>query len=306
MELTTERLILRPFDDEDAESVFLYARDPRVGPRAGWQPHESVEESLDIIRTILSEKHTYAVCLKTDGDAVGAVGLTLGEAAGTDGKPEEGELGCWLGVPFWGNGYIPEALGALIRYAFETLHLKRLWYGYFEGNGQSRRVQEKCGFRYHHTEDKRWVPAFEEYRTEHLSVLTYEDWRETHPYRLYLSHSVFPTPDIERTAEFYREKLGFLRVDYLDAAEPHVCLYRDGIEFILTQSRGGQAVIPNHILYGYGGDAYIITDSQEALQREFEEKGVTIVKRLQKTDYHNREFAVEDIDGRWLYFGIKE
>ena len=82
-------------------------------------------------------------------------------------------------------------------------------------------------------------------------------------------------------------------------------LYRGGVEFILTQSNG-QKVIPDHILYGYGGDAYVIVKDQQALQDELEEKGVTIIQRLYKTDYHNQEFAIEDIGGRWLYFGIKE
>ena len=122
---------------------------------------------------------------------------------------------------------------------------------------------------------------------------------------LYASHCVFPTPDIERTAEYYREKLGFRRVDYLNAKEKHICLYRDGVEFILTQSLS-QKVIPNRVLYGYGGDAYVIVKDQQSLQDEYEAKGVTIVQRLHKTDYHNREFVIEDIDGRWIYFGIKE
>ena len=122
---------------------------------------------------------------------------------------------------------------------------------------------------------------------------------------LFASHCVFPTPDIRRTAEYYVEKLGFRRVDYLDAKEKHICLYRDGVEFILTQS-DGREVVPNRELYGYGGDAYVIVRDQQALQDEYEAKGVNIVRKLHKTDYHNREFVLEDIDGRWIYFGIKE
>lgn len=123
--------------------------------------------------------------------------------------------------------------------------------------------------------------------------------------KLYVSHPVFPTPDIVKTAEYYADKLGFRRVDYLDATEKHICLYRDDVEFILTQSNG-QRVIPNRELYGYGGDAYIIVKDQQSLQDEYETKGVKIAQRLHKTDYHNQEFAIEDIDGRWIYFGIKE
>lgn len=91
---------------------------------------------------------------------------------------------------------------------------------------------------------------------------------------LFASHCVFPTADICRTAEYYQDKLGFGRVDYPDAQEKHICLYRDGVEFILTQSNG-QTVMPNHVLYGYGGDAYVIV---RVLQDEYESKGVKIIK----------------------------
>lgn len=123
--------------------------------------------------------------------------------------------------------------------------------------------------------------------------------------KLLASHCVFPTPDICRTAEYYHDKLGFRRVDYLDSQEKHICLYRDGVEFILTQSNG-QEVIPNRKLYGYGGDAYVIVKDLQTLQDEYESKNVRIVKYLCKTDYNNREFVIEDVDSRWIYFGIKE
>ena len=123
--------------------------------------------------------------------------------------------------------------------------------------------------------------------------------------KLIASHCVFPAPDIHKTAEYYVEKLGFRRVDYLDAKEKHICLYRDGVEFILTQANT-QRVFPNRELYGYGEDAYVISESQQELQDEFEKKGVKIVQPLRKTDYNNLEFSIEDIDGRWICFGIKQ
>lgn len=119
------------------------------------------------------------------------------------------------------------------------------------------------------------------------------------------SHCVFPTPDIEKTAQYYVDSLGFRAVAYLDAGEPHICLYRDQTEIILTRSNGTK-VMPNRELYGYGYDAYFITDDQEGLQNEFESAGVKIARRLSRTDYHNREFVVEDIDRRWIGFGIKQ
>ncbi|MDP4097230.1 VOC family protein [Paenibacillus sp. P96] len=118
------------------------------------------------------------------------------------------------------------------------------------------------------------------------------------------SHCVFPTPDMPKTAAFYEQKMGFRVVQYMNAVEPHICLYRDTTEIILTQANK-QRVIPNRELYGYGYDAYFITKDQEELQKEFINSNVKIVRSLGNTDYNNREFVVEDIDGRWLAFGIK-
>lgn len=121
---------------------------------------------------------------------------------------------------------------------------------------------------------------------------------------LYMSHCVFPTPNIERTSNYYEKVMGFKAVKYLDSKEPHICLYRDSTEIILAKSNG-QEVIPNRKLYGYGYDAYFITDNQEELQEELTDAGANVVRPLFHTDYHNQEFVVEDIDGRWIGFGIK-
>lgn len=120
-----------------------------------------------------------------------------------------------------------------------------------------------------------------------------------------MSHCVFPTPNINKTADYYCKYLGFRAVKYLDVSQPHICLYRDNTEIILLDS-GDNKVIPNRKLYGYGYDAYFITDTQKELQDEFRTKGVKVVRLLTETDYHNQEFVIEDIDGRWIGFGIKE
>ena len=178
MILETERLILRPWVDADAESLYEYAKDERVGPAAGWLPHGSVEESREIIRTVLSEPETYAVCLKEDNRAVGSIGLMAGAESMLDLPANEGEIGYWIGVPFWGRGLIPEAVRELIRYAFEELGLETLWCGYFDGNEKSKRCQEKCGFVYHHTKEKLYWKATDRTYTEHVTRLTHEEWEK--------------------------------------------------------------------------------------------------------------------------------
>ena len=73
--MENDRIILRPWRDSDAETLFKWASDPDVGPRAGWAPHKSVEESLEIIRTVFKDAlHTWAIELKETGEAIGAMG----------------------------------------------------------------------------------------------------------------------------------------------------------------------------------------------------------------------------------------
>ena len=174
--LNTDRLILRPWADADAESLYEYAKDDRVGPIAGWPPHTSVENSREIIQTVLSAPGTYAVCLKDDHKPIGSIGLMIGKQSNIDLPDTEGEIGYWIGVPFWGQGLIPEAAREIIRYAFTEKRLETLWCGYFDGNDKSRRVQEKCGFSYHHTnKDVHWK-LMNDIRTEHITRLTKEEW----------------------------------------------------------------------------------------------------------------------------------
>ena len=177
--LETKRLILRPWREEDGEDLYEYAKDPAVGPPAGWPPHTDVENSREVIRKYLSGAETYAVCLK-DGKPVGSVGLKLkGQTDMTD-RDDECELGYWLGKPFWGQGIIPEAARELLRHAFEDLNMRAVWCGYYEGNEKSRRVQQKLGFIYRYTTHDLDVPLVNEKRTGHTSLLTREQWEKEH------------------------------------------------------------------------------------------------------------------------------
>ncbi|GEM_PF-143535 len=175
--LQTGRLILRPWEESDAENLYKYAKDPAIGPPAGWKPHESVEESREIIKNVLNGPEAYAVCLKEDGKPIGAIELMLGGSSVNELKNnDECELGYWIAKPFWGQGLIPEAAKELLRRAFEDLEISKVWCGYYDGNEKSKRVQEKLGFKYQYTNDGVFVPAFNETRTEHMSCITKEEW----------------------------------------------------------------------------------------------------------------------------------
>ena len=178
MTFETERLILRPWREDDAESLYKYASDPEVGPKAGWPPHTSVEDSRQIIRQVLSVPETYAVCLKESGEAVGSVGLKMGDATDMTDRADECELGYWIGRPFWGQGLIPEASRELLRHAFEELNMQAVWCGYYDGNTKSRRVQDKLGFVYPHTTEGLEVRLMNEIRTGHVMLMTKETWKK--------------------------------------------------------------------------------------------------------------------------------
>ena len=89
---------------------------------------------------------------------------------------DECELGYWLGKPFWGRRIMPEAVREMLRHAFEDLGMQKVWVGYYEGNEKSKRVQEKCGFKYQWKSENVDVPLMHEKRTGHVSLMTKEDW----------------------------------------------------------------------------------------------------------------------------------
>lgn len=174
--LQTKRLLLRRWREEDADSLFLYASDPEVGPAAGWLPHRSREESLEVIRTVLNGAECYAICERGETRAIGAVELRLNGHTDLTQRDDECELGYWLGRPFWGRGYMLEAARELLRHGFEDLAMHAIWCGYYDGNFKSKRVQEKLGFLHHHTCEAVPVPLLHEVRVGHTSLMTRERW----------------------------------------------------------------------------------------------------------------------------------
>lgn len=176
--METERLILRKWKETDAEDLFEYARAPDVGPIAGWPPHRSVEESLDVIRNVFDGAECYAICEKENGKAIGAIELKLNGHTDMTERDDECELGYWLGKPFWGRGYMPEAAKEIIRHGFEDLGMNTIWCGYYDENRKSARVQEKLGFVYHHTCNEVPVPLLNEVRVGHTNIMTKAHWAE--------------------------------------------------------------------------------------------------------------------------------
>ena len=102
MEFQTKRLILRRWKEEDAASLFKYAKNPNIGIIAGWSPHTSIENSIEIIRTVMSADETYAVVLKETNEPIGSIGLMTLRSNLFSAKMTENEceIGYWIGGPY--------------------------------------------------------------------------------------------------------------------------------------------------------------------------------------------------------------
>lgn len=146
--LFTDRLTLRPWTEEDLSDLYEYASVDGVGQMAGWVPHRNLEESTRILNSFIRHKKTFA--LEHQGKVIGSIGV---EAYNEDHYPElaalQGrEIGYVLSKNYWGKCLMPEAVGAVISYLFNSVGLDFIICGHFDWNGQSKRVVEKCGFQY--------------------------------------------------------------------------------------------------------------------------------------------------------------
>ena len=143
--LTTTRLVLRPFHSSDAKTVQRLAGDRAIADTTLNIPHPYTEE--DARTWIESQPESFAAGTGVsfaievrDGDLVGSIGLAT-QGAGC------AELGYWIAVPHWNRGYATEAAGAVLRHAFETMGLRRVFAQHFDRNPPSGRVLEKIGMR---------------------------------------------------------------------------------------------------------------------------------------------------------------
>ena len=146
--LTTPRLILRPWRESDLDDFYEYASVDGVGQMAGWNPHQSIEESKFILDLFIREKKTLALELKDSGKVIGSIGLEEIEDEMDFAELQGREVGYALSKDYWGRGLMPEAVIAVIRYCFQELGYDWLTCGHFVWNNQSRRVVEKSGFVY--------------------------------------------------------------------------------------------------------------------------------------------------------------
>jgi ribosomal-protein-alanine N-acetyltransferase len=142
--LETPRLILREFSESDIPELVPLIGAREVAATTLRIPHPYEEKhAREFFATVPKENELrLAIRLRSTGRLCGGIGLH------PDTEPQRAELGYWIGLPFWGNGYATEAAGAVIEYGFEKLKLERIFASHFKGNEKSGRVLQKVGM--HH------------------------------------------------------------------------------------------------------------------------------------------------------------
>lgn len=148
--IETERLILRPWLESDIDDLYEYASVDGVGEKAGWRHHESIEETRNILHMFMEDRNVFAIVYKENNKVIGSFGLHRSwanqEPQYKDLKVKE--IGYVLSKDYWGMGLMPEAVREVAMFCFEKLGLDALTVAHFVDNSQSRRVIEKCGFKF--------------------------------------------------------------------------------------------------------------------------------------------------------------
>ena len=149
MAIETERLLLRPLQLSDIPQLVRLIGAREVAATTLRIPHPYTEEDARAYIAGPQDGSTnraaiagQAIVRKHDSQLIGGIGLSV--------EPDHprAELGYWIGVPYWGNGYATEAARALVAHGFRDLKLNRIFAGHFGGNAASGRVLQKIGMRH--------------------------------------------------------------------------------------------------------------------------------------------------------------
>lgn len=175
--LETQRLLLRGFKPDDVDDLYAYAKDPDVGPSAGWPPHSSKDISKKILKTFVQQKEVWAVVEGSSGTVIGSVGLHNDYRRNNN---KARNLGYTIGKPWWGKGYATEAARRVLEYAFDEMELEVVTVNHYAFNTASKKVILKCGFHYDGTLRKagKLVDGITDYDDVCYSLLRHEFRRQ--------------------------------------------------------------------------------------------------------------------------------
>jgi len=150
-QLTTDRLLLRKLTLTDAPDIVRLAGDYEVAKMTLNIPHPYPADGAEDFIKMTHQNwdngvtYTFAIVNKDDEAYMGAIGIRI------EARHKRAEVGYWIGVPYWGQGYMTEALQRVIQFGFEELDLNRIGASYLVQNPASGRVMEKAGMKHEGT-----------------------------------------------------------------------------------------------------------------------------------------------------------
>ena len=133
-------IVLRRFTLGDAGDVFEYASDPEVTEHLTWAPHGHIEDTISIMKKLfLNNPYMYAITLPESDKCIGSIDIRIVE------KHNYASFGFCLARPYWGRGYMTQALELIIELSFQKLGLHRMEGYHSPENPAVGRIMEKCG-----------------------------------------------------------------------------------------------------------------------------------------------------------------
>ena len=159
--LESERLIIRKWQLSKSELV---------GPSAGWKSLKSEEVSKNFIKWFMKCDYVYAIELKENNKVIGGIGINEKYPDSSIIDKRQRHIDYDLNPQYWGRGIVPEAVNRLIRFGFDEMNLDIIWCNHYEENHNSKRVNEKCGFKYHLTKEE----VLDQFDNKKVNVLYYK------------------------------------------------------------------------------------------------------------------------------------
>ena len=294
--LQTERLHLRPISpEEDAAALFEIYRNPQAMRFMPTPPHRNLEETKAELTQSLAYQGAvgWVVCMRKDPRPIGYVNF-LGEVS----IPGMGYI---LHPDYWGKGITPEACRTVLAYGFEKLNYDRVELWINQDNAASIRVAQKLGFKL-----RGKIPQkYNHEKVHHIMLVFGLAVGEDDPGGdFFKGEPVLNVADVEKTAVYYRDMLGF-RIDFFYGSPPtHAAVTRgswtgSGVTIQLSQALAGEAVTPTgslHIQVGVNLDA---------LYQDYLQRGVTMLHEPATRPWGMRDFSIRDCNGFLLTFATQ-
>ena len=271
--IETKRLLLRPFQENDAEAFFACCQNPNLGNNAGWAPHKTLNESREILHSaFIGQEGIWAVTLKDTQQLIASIGIVPDPKRE---NPQVRMLGYWLDEPYWGKGYMSEAVQAVLNYGFNELQLSLITANCYPHNKRSQQVLKRNRFIYE--------------GILHQAELTYNG-------NIY-DHECYYIPNIARPTEQDYDEL--IQLWEKSVRSTHHFLTEESIQFYkpLIRNHYLSAVELSIIRNSHGKIAAFMGLSDELIEMLFvhpDEQGKGSGKRL--IEYAIRQKQIDKVD----------